>query len=182
MDAILSSASKPPFLRAGVQSAVAAGENDSTAAAEIELISIMEGPSFRGSSRSAMFLRFVVEETLAGRKELLKERTIGAAVLGKPPSYDTGADSGVRVRANEVRKRLASHYDIASPKAGVRIELPAGTYVPQFVSVAATVAPLPARRAEPPAMKLRQLAGPSLFAVFLALIAIRGDVGSNDSF
>jgi hypothetical protein len=31
-------------------------------------------------------------------------------------------------------------------------------------------------------MRLWQLAAPSLFAVFLALIAIRGDVESNDSF
>jgi hypothetical protein len=182
MDAILSSASKPPLLSAGVQPAVAASENDSKAAVELELISVIEGPSFRGSSRSVLFLRFVVEETLAGRKELLKERTIGAAVLGKPPAYDTGADSGVRVRANEVRKRLASHYDVAAPKAGVRIELPAGTYVPQFVTVAAPIAAPPVRPTGPPAMQLRQLAGPSLFAAFLALIAIRGDVESNDSF
>ncbi len=198
MDAILSAASKPPLLRAGVQPGIAAGENDRQAAAELELISILDGPSFRGSSRSAAFLRFVVEETLAGRHEMLKERTIGAAVLGKAPGYDTGADSGVRVRANEVRKRLASHYDVAAPKAGIRIELPAGTYVPRFVAPAAQpaepaappaatlaaidAAPVRAPIPGPPPMQLRQLAAPSLFAVFLALIAIRGDVESSDSF
>ena len=106
MDAILSAASKPPLLRAGIQPAIAAGENDHQASVELELIGILEGPSFRGSSRSAAFLRFVVEETLAGRQEMLKERTIGAVVLGKAPGYDTGADSGVRVRANEVRKKV----------------------------------------------------------------------------
>src|SRR5215469_11298448 len=127
MDAILSSASKPPLLRAGIQPSIAAGEDEYQAAVELELIAILNGPSFRGSSRSAAFLRFVVEETLAGRQDLLKERTIGAAVLGKTPNYDTGADSGVRVRANEVRKRLAGHYNDAAARSGIRIELPAGT-------------------------------------------------------
>lgn len=189
MDAILSPASKPPMLRAGVQPAIAASDSDYQAAVEIELVSILDGPSFRGSSRSAAFLRFVVEETLGGRQELLKERTIGAAVLGKAPGYDTGSDSGVRVRANEVRKRLAAHYEAAHPRAGIRIELPAGAYVPRLVAVgpAATAveASEPAvkpRAVEPPRMQLWQLAAPSVAAVFLALIAIRGDVESADSF
>jgi len=185
MSAILSSASKPPLLRAGIQPAIAAGEDEHQAAVELELIAILHGPSFRGSSRSASFLRFVVEETLAGRHELLKERTIGAAVLGKPPGYDTGADSSVRVRANEVRKRLAAHYDGAPAKAGIRIELPPGSYVPRFVpAVAAASQPAEQRagRVGPLPMQLWQLAAPSLFAVFLALISIRGDVESSDSF
>ena len=182
MEAVLARDSKPPLLRAGVQPAIAAGDDDYQSAVELELVSILEGPAFRGSSRSAAFLRFVVEETLAGRQDLLKERTIGAVVLGKTPNYDTGADSGVRVRANEVRKRLAAHYNDAAPRSGIRIELPAGTYVPRFAPatvlrvVSETVAPGPAP------MKLWQLAAPSLVAVFLALIAIRGDVDSSDSF
>lgn len=184
MDAVLATDSKPPLLRAGVQPGIAAGEDDYQSAIELELVSILEAPSFRGSSRSAAFLRFVVEETLAGRRELLKERTIGAAVLGKSPNYDTGADSGVRVRANEVRKRLASHYNGAAAKAGIRIELPTGTYVPSFIPDAVWKPRELAEpaRAGPAPMKLWQLAAPSLVAVFLALIAIRGDVESNDSF
>jgi hypothetical protein len=185
MDAILSAASKPPLLRAGIQPSIAAGEDDYRAAVELELVAILNGPSFRGSTRSAAFLRFVVEETLAGRHDLLKERTIGAAVLGKPPGYDTGADSSVRVRANEVRKRLASHYDASPAKAGIRIELPPGAYVPRFVPAVAAAPQPSARRGGktgPLPMELWQLAAPSLIAVFLALIAIRGDVESSDSF
>jgi hypothetical protein len=185
MDAILSAASKPPLLRAGIQPAIAAGENDRQASVELELIGLLEGPSFRGSLRSAAFLRFVVEETLAGRQEMLKERTIGASVLGKAPGYDTGSDSGVRVRANEVRKRLAAHYDATPARAGIRIDLPPGTYIPRFLSAVAAPA-LPAAtsagNAGPPPMALWQLAAPCLFAVFLVLIAIRGDVESSDSF
>jgi hypothetical protein len=182
MDAILSATVKPLLLRAGVQPAIAAGEDECAAAAELELISILQGPAFRGSRRSAEFLRFVVEETLAGRQELLKERTVGAAVLGKAPGYDTGSDSGVRVRANEVRRRLAAHYEAVRPRAGIRIELPTGSYAPKFVASVGQRVPALARGPAPPAMQLWQLAAPSLIAVFLALVAIRGDVESNDSF
>ena len=117
MQAILSGDAEPLQLRSGIQPAVAASASDADLAAGMELVSILDGASFRGSTRSCAFLRFVVEETLAGRQETLKERTIGAAVLGKPFDYDTGADSAVRVRANEVRKRLAAHYAVSAPKA-----------------------------------------------------------------
>jgi hypothetical protein len=127
-------------------------------------------------------LRFVVEETLAGRQDLLKERTLGVALLGKTPAYDTGADSGVRVRANEVRRRLASHYESAAPKAGIRIELPPGSYSPKFVPVAVRPVSAAASVSVPPPMRLWQLAAPSLLAMFLVLVAVRGDVESNDSF
>jgi hypothetical protein len=168
-------------LRPGVQPSIASSADDDALAVELELVSIMDGPAFQGSARSRAFLRFVVEETLAGRQDSLKERTIGVAVMGKPSDYDTGADSTVRVRANEVRKRLATHYDAAAPKGAVRIELPPGSYAPKFTAVTA----VPARAVEgarPPAMRLWQLAAPTLIAVFLALVAIRGGVESSDAF
>ncbi len=182
MQAILSGDAKPHPLRAGVQVAIAASENDTALASELELISILDGPAFRGSPRSREFLRFVVEEALAGRQDTLKERTIGVAVLGKPPDYDTGGDSGVRVRANDVRKRLALHYDSAVSKAGIRIELPLGMYTPRFAPVNSQPLAVPKERApRPPAMLFWQLAAPTMVAVFLALIAIRAGVESSDT-
>ena len=65
----------------------------------------------------------------------------------------------------------------------MRIELPPGTYAPRFVRVATlTSAERPPRSPAPPTMRIWQLAAPSLFAVFLTLIAVRGTVESNDSF
>ncbi|HVP46194.1 MAG TPA: hypothetical protein VMT32_06415 [Bryobacteraceae bacterium] len=170
-------------LRPGVQRAIAASADDAALAVEMELISVLEGPAFHGSARSRAFLRFVVEESLAGRHDLLKERTVGAAVLGKPSDYDTGADSTVRVRANEVRKRLAVHYHSVAPKAGIRIELPLGTYAPKFCAVAPPPAPVSLALVQPPPpMLLWQLAAPTLVAIFLALVAFRGGVESTDAF
>src|ERR1700678_22634 len=141
MQAILPAGAKPPGLRAGVQQAIAADGHDSVTAVELELLSLLDSPAFRGSPRSRVFLQFVVEETLAGRQDSLKERTVGIDVLGKRSDYDTGADSGVRVRANDVRKRLAWHYEAVAPRAGVRIELPAGAYAPRFVAAPVQAAP-----------------------------------------
>src|SRR5580658_2081167 len=182
MQSTLSAGAKPSALRAGVQQAIAAAPNDSEIAVELELLSVLEGPAFRGSPRSRVFLQFVVEETLAGRQDSLKERTVGVAALGKRSDYDTGADSGVRVRANDVRKRLASHYEAVGPRAGVRIELPAGAYAPRFVTAPVQSAPAQRLRDQPAPMLLWQLAAPTLFAAFLALLAIRGGVESSDAF
>jgi hypothetical protein len=181
MNAILSATAKPPLLRVGVQQAIAAADDDLATAVEFELIAILQSPSFRGSPRSAAFLRYVVEETLAGRGDLLKERTVGAAVLSKAPGYDTGSDSGVRVRANDVRKRLATHNASAGPKAGIRIELLPGTYAARFVPLVEQRPPVGGRSVAPPPMRLWQMAAPSLLAMFVVLIAIRSDVESNDS-
>jgi hypothetical protein len=95
-------------------------------------------------------LEYAVAHTLAGDWELLKERAIGERVFGRPPDYDTGQDSIVRVKANEVRRRLAQYYDL-HPNAPLRIGLPSGSYVVQFQEAPAPVQ-LPAEIpvAEPP--------------------------------
>ncbi len=84
----------------------------------------------------------MVEHAVAGRFEMLKERTIAVELFGRDPSYDNAADSIVRVKANEVRKRLAQYYQGSGEKEGFQIHLPPGSYVPQFQDEAA----LPASR------------------------------------
>jgi hypothetical protein len=95
------------------------------------LENVLASPAFCTSQRSSQFLRYVVESALAGEKEGLKERVIGEHVFGRPADYDTGQDSIVRVKASEVRRRLAQYYD-HSPDTGLRIELPTGSYTPWF--------------------------------------------------
>ncbi len=104
-----------------------------------ELERILESAAFRNARRSQEFLRYVVLNALAGRYDELKERSIGATVFQRPPDYDTGDDSIVRVKASELRKRLAQYYMEAGPEHEVRIELPAGSYVPEFHRAAPAV-------------------------------------------
>jgi hypothetical protein len=98
-----------------------------------ELRSIIASPHFCNSKRYPALLRYVVENTLAGRSELLKERTLGVEVFDRPPTYDTNADTVVRFTAAEVRKRLLLYYSEHQSGSGVRISLPAGSYIPEFL-------------------------------------------------
>ncbi|MGA2115416.1 MAG: hypothetical protein ABSH56_11785 [Bryobacteraceae bacterium] len=102
-----------------------------------ELSRVLACREFRSSKRSQDFLRYVVENTLLGHGDMLKERTIGIEVFGRPTSYDPSDDATVRVKAGEVRKRLGLYYSDLGSHNPLRIELPSGTYVPEFHLVTA---------------------------------------------
>jgi hypothetical protein len=97
-----------------------------------ELDRILSSTAFRSSRRSQEFLRYVVINTLEGRMDLLKERVIGINVFQRDPDYDTGDDSIVRVKASDLRKRLAQYQMEAGLDGPLQIVLPAGSYVPEF--------------------------------------------------
>jgi TolB-like protein len=103
-----------------------------TGLVRLHLQQILDSHAFSGSKRTQDFLRLIVEHALAGEVDSLRERMIGAEMFGRPIDYDTGSDSVVRVKATEVRKRLAQYYLETDEKTGVRIELPSGSYVPRF--------------------------------------------------
>ena len=98
-----------------------------------ELHEILASPHFCNSKRYPALLEYVVENTLAGKEELLKERTIGIEVFDRPPTYDTNADTVVRFTAGEVRKRLSSFYHDRGRDSRIHISLPAGSYIPEFL-------------------------------------------------
>lgn len=108
------------------------------------LATLLQSSAFRTSTRCQEFLSHVVELALAGKRDELKERIIGVQLFGRDASYDTGDDPIVRVKANEVRKRLAQVYDETGAPDGVKIVLPPGSYVPQFLLLEETAAPPPA--------------------------------------
>lgn len=97
-----------------------------------QLDRLVTSKHFRNSRRYPMLLRFVVEQTLAGHADLLKERTLGMTVFERPSDYDTNADPIVRVTAGEVRKRIAQYYQEREHQDEVRIDLPLGSYIPRF--------------------------------------------------
>jgi len=93
---------------------------------------ILRSPLFGSSKRYCSLLRYIVEQTLDGRAELLKERTIGVEAFGRPADYDTNVDHSVRSAAGEVRRRLALYYAEFGGAPRIRIELQPGSYVPQI--------------------------------------------------
>src|SRR5438034_610312 len=62
----------------------------------------------------------------------LKERTLGVAVFGREPTYDTSTDPIVRATAGEIRKRIAQYYQEPGHEHEIRISLSPGSYIPEF--------------------------------------------------
>lgn len=98
-----------------------------------ELEHLTRNPHFAGSKRYPALLRYIVEKTLEGHADELKERTLGMDVFHRPPDYDTNNDTVVRVTAGEVRKRLALVYHESRSDHTVQIVLPTGSYTPEFL-------------------------------------------------
>ena len=98
-----------------------------------ELEAILSSYHFRGSKRYPALLQYVVDAALENRLGDLKERTLGVEVFGRDPGYDTNADPVVRVSAGEVRKRIAQYYHENGHASRVQIELPLGSYAPEFL-------------------------------------------------
>src|ERR1700730_9954597 len=93
---------------------------------------VFASKAFAGSKRAQDFLQLIVDHALAGRLDSLRERMIGAEMFGRSIDYDTANDAVVRVKATEVRRKLAQYYQESTKPPLVRIELPSGSYVPKF--------------------------------------------------
>jgi hypothetical protein len=110
---------------------IAKSEKD-TASLQQHLNEMFEGTAFKGSHRSGQFLKYIVDQALAGHFEWLKERVIGVELFGRSTTYDTGEDAIVRVTASDVRKRLLQHYGKYGVTSEFRISLPLGSYIPEI--------------------------------------------------
>jgi hypothetical protein len=97
---------------------------------------ILAGDEFCSSRRSSELLRHIVERALAGDTQSLKERLLGMEIFLRRSDYDTSTDAIVRVTASDVRRRLANYYS-EHAAASMRISLPLGSYVPDFIPLAA---------------------------------------------
>jgi len=118
-------------------------------AVRAQLERILADPLFLNSKRYPSFLRHVVVQTLDGRADQLKERTLGIQVFGREADYDTGLDNVVRSTSGEIRRRLAQYYQDPAHESEIRIDLPAGSYIPRFQ-------PAPVRKAAAPVEAVRQ--------------------------
>ncbi len=97
-----------------------------------QLERLLSNSHFKQSRRFPSFLRFVIDQTLLGQTDMLKERTLGIEIFGREADYDTASDPIVRVTATEIRKRIAQYYQEPGHESELRLSLPAGSYIPQF--------------------------------------------------
>jgi adenylate cyclase len=99
-------------------------------AVRAQLARILSSDDFDASPRSRSFLRFVVEETLAGRQDGLTQDAIATKVFGRREDFDPTVDPIVRIQAGRLRRSLERYHLLGGAADPLRIELPRGTYMP----------------------------------------------------
>jgi adenylate cyclase len=118
-----------------LQSAINSPAIAPEAAVRSELERLLASPSLRDSDLLKPFLRYIVEKTLAGEGDQLKEYRLGVEVFGRDASFDPKLDPVVRMAARRLRAKLQEHYENGGRGAAVRIEVPKGGYSTSFVRV-----------------------------------------------
>jgi adenylate cyclase len=102
---------------------------DAHAALE-QLERVLASGDFDASPRSRAFVRFILEETLAGRHAGLTQTAIATRVFQRREDFDPTVDPIVRIQAGRLRRSLERYYLLSGASDPVRILLPRGTYVP----------------------------------------------------
>jgi serine/threonine-protein kinase len=109
-----------------------AAQSPSHEAIRANLKSLLSSDIFTSAIRSSRFLQYVVEESLAGKQDAIKESVLGYEVFDRVRDFDPRIDAIVRVEATKLRLRLERYYQGEGAQASVEIEIPKGTYVPRF--------------------------------------------------
>ena len=97
-----------------------------------ELARVLGSPSFASAARAQRFLKYVVEQVLAGQGDGIKEVVLGSEVFDRGSDFDPRIDTIVRVEAGKLRKRLDDYYASDGAGGALRIDIPKGSYVPRF--------------------------------------------------
>ena len=95
-----------------------------------QLDRLLASAGFANAGRMSRFLKFVVEKTLAGEGERLKEYVIGVEVFDRDADYDPRVDSIVRVEAARLRAKLSEYYAGEGRGDALVLSLPKGGYAP----------------------------------------------------
>ncbi len=114
-----------------------------------QLDRIVSHSLFARADRLRRFLHHIVERTLDGQTDTLKESLLGQEVFDRGSRFDPKADPIVRIDARRLRQRLAQYYEGPGAADAVRISVDPGSYVPRFTGPAPakerTIAVLPFR-------------------------------------
>jgi hypothetical protein len=89
---------------------------------------IIQSKTLRLSEVQRRLLAYLVEKSLAGEADDLKEYTIGIDAFGKPPSYDPRQESVVRMHVARLRQKLAEYYRAEGAADPIVLDLPKGGF------------------------------------------------------
>ncbi len=91
---------------------------------QLQLQRILRGEGFKRSERICRFLSYVVEQTLGGRGDELKESLVAVKVYDRPPDYNPKIDPIVRNDARRLRAKLREYYQSEGSSDPVIIDIP----------------------------------------------------------
>ncbi len=99
-----------------------------------ELRRVLDHPEIARSASLVRFLSFICNKYFEGQAEEIREYSIAVEALGRrEASFDSRVDPIVRVTARALRKKLAEYYQSEGKDNLLRIVLPLGHYVPEFI-------------------------------------------------
>jgi len=101
-------------------------------AVRAQLDRILTAAAFANAGRISRLLRYVVERTLAGEGDQLKEYVVGLEVFDRGDAYDPRLDSIVRVEARRLRAKLDEYHQGSGKADPIVITIPRGSYVATF--------------------------------------------------
>ena len=100
------------------------------------LDAILSSSEFASSPRLKEFLRYIIEEQLAGRGRDIKGKTIAVDVYDRDLSGASASDNIVRVEARRLRRLLDEYYENSGKGSTLRIHVDSGGYIPRFETFA----------------------------------------------
>ena len=104
----------------------------SQAAIERQVEQMLASPDFKATPQQTALFRYVVNQTLSGKASRIKGYTVATEVLGRGTDFNQSVDPIVSIQAAQLRRALAHYYLSSGQQDQVHIEIPKGTYVPQF--------------------------------------------------
>ena len=137
-----------------------------------ELDRILASKGFASAGRISKLLRYVVDKTLAGETDQLKEYSVGVEVFERDEKYDPRLDSIVRVEAGRLRTKLDEYYNGNGSASRVRISLPRGGYSAQFDPIVATPAVQPTEVTTPARPQRSRKVIPLAAVLLIAIVGL----------
>src|SRR5580692_9720309 len=97
-------------------------------AARAQIERIFQSKTFRSSDVLRHLLSYLVDASLAGTADDLKEYTVAVDALGKPSSYDPRQESAVRMQVGRLRQKLTEYYRTEGVDDPIVVDLPKGGF------------------------------------------------------
>jgi TolB-like protein len=98
-----------------------------------QLSRILRSQAFRNSEMLRNFLSYIVREKLRKNEGNIKQYSIAVEAFGRSPNFDASNDPIVRIQAGRLRQHLEHYYYKEGISDTIRIDLPKGSYIPEFI-------------------------------------------------